>query len=106
VYHHGRDAARAFIAAARAEFDGAAVLNLPGDGVEMEEIVAAIRAVIPDAAIEVDEVALPFPPLVDASDFARVVGDVERLSLSEGVAETIERFRTLRAAGAEITPAR
>lgn len=106
VYHHGRDAARAFIAAARADFDGATVLNLPGDGVDMAEIVASIHAVIPDAAIEIDDVALPFPPLVDASDFARVVGDLDRLTLADGVAETIERFRALRAAGAEIVPKR
>lgn len=106
VYHHGRDAARSFIAAARADFDGAAVLNLPGDGVDMSEIVAAIHAIIPGADIAVDDVALPFPPLVDASDFARAVGDLDRLSLHEGVAETIERFRALRSAGVDIVPAR
>jgi hypothetical protein len=38
--------------------------------------------------------------------FARVVGDLDRYALDEGVAETIGRFRDLLAAGAVIVPAR
>lgn len=106
VYHHGRDAARCFIAAARSSFDGATVLNMPGDGVDMDEIVEAIHRVIPGAEIDVDDISLPFPPQVDTSDFARLVGEVERFPLAEGVADTIDRFRALRAAGAEIVPPR
>jgi UDP-glucuronate 4-epimerase len=102
IYHHGRDAARCFIASARADFDGAAVLNMPGDGVDMAEIVAAIHAAVPEAQIDVDDVALPFPPEVDTSDFGRLVGEVERHPLADGVADTIERFRALRASGAVI----
>lgn len=106
VYQHGRDAARAFIAAARTAFDGATVLNLPGDEVSMAEIIDAIRAVIPDAAIEMDDIQLPFPPSVDTREFDRVVGAVPRYALAEGVAETIERFRSLLEAGAVIIPQR
>lgn len=106
VYQHGRDAARAFIAAARCDHDGATVLNLPGDEASMDEIVAAIRAVLPTAEVTLDDVQLPFPPAVDSTDFARVVGSVERYQLADGVAETIERFQALVAAGAEIVPQR
>ena len=102
VYQHGRDAARAFIAAARCDYDGATVVNLPGDEVSMDEIITSIRAVLPGAELTLDDVQLPFPPAVDSTDFARVVGDVERYPLDAGVADTIERFQALIAAGAEI----
>ncbi|MEY4225524.1 MAG: hypothetical protein RL190_281, partial [Actinomycetota bacterium] len=104
VYQHGRDAARAFIAAARSDHDGADVVNLPGDEVSMQDIIAAIHAVVPDAEITLDDVQLPFPPSVDASGFDRIVGAIPRYPLDEGVAETIGRFRDLIAAGAEIVP--
>jgi UDP-glucuronate 4-epimerase len=106
VYQHGRDAARAFIAAARADYDGATVVNLPGDEVSMHDIIAAIHAVVPDAEITLDDVQLPFPPSVDASAFDGVVGAIERYPLDEGVAETIGRFRALLDEGAEIVPQR
>lgn len=99
VYHHARDAARAFIAAARSTTTGAEVVNLPGDEVSMDDIVAAITRAEPRAAITFDDVQLPFPPSVDLSEFARVVGEVERYSLEQGIAETVERFRTLGASG-------
>ena len=97
VYHHARDAARAFIAAARSERREAAVVNLPGDEVSMDEIVAAIGRCAPSAEITFDDVQLPFPPSVDLTEFAGVVGEVERYALEDGVAETIERFRALQA---------
>ena len=106
VYQHGRDAARAFIAAARCDHDGATVVNLPGDEVSMDEIITSIRAVLPGAELTLDDVQLPFPPAVDSTDFARVVGDVERYPLDAGVADTIERFQALIATGAEIVPQR
>ena len=106
VYQHGRDAARAFIAAARSDFDGATVVNLPGDEVSMLEIIDAIRAIVPEAEITLDDIQLPFPPSVDTTDFVRVVGAIDRYPLADGVAETIDRFRELLAAGATIVPGR
>jgi UDP-glucuronate 4-epimerase len=106
VYQHGRDAARAFIAAARADFDGSTVVNLPGDTVSMTEIIAAIHAEAPDAEITLDDVQLPFPPSVDTSDFDRVVGAIGRYDLAAGVADTMARFRALLADGATIVPER
>ena len=95
VYHHARDAARAFIAAARSESARAEVVNLPGDEVEMSEVVAAILRVEPAAEITFDDIQLPFPPSVDLSEFATTVGPLDRYALVDGVAETIERFRAL-----------
>ena len=106
VYQHGRDAARAFIAAARADYDGATVVNLPGDEVAMSEIIAAIRNVLPAAELTMDDIQLPFPAAIDTTDFSRIVGDINRYQLDEGVAETIHRFQKLLGEGAEIVPQR
>ncbi len=45
------DVAAACIAASRADFEGAATLNLSGPCPDVTEIVDAIRAVVPDAQI-------------------------------------------------------
>jgi nucleoside-diphosphate-sugar epimerase len=95
VYHHARDAARAFIAAARSDAGGAHVVNLPGDEVAMSDVVAAILRVVPSARITFDDIQLPFPPSVDLSEYASVVGSLDRYALVDGVEETIERFRLI-----------
>ncbi len=104
LYHHARDAARAFIAAARRPPAGAAVYNLPGRAASMAELVETIRAVVPDAQVGFDEVQLPFPGEVDAERFPEAVGRLDDLSLADGVAETVARFRDLLARGVVAAP--
>jgi UDP-glucuronate 4-epimerase len=89
------DAARIFIAAARAQHAGAAVFNLGGPSSHMSEVVAAIEAVAPDATgrIEFDDVQLPFPEEMDSGGLEDVIGPIEWTPLAEGVRETIERYR-------------
>ena len=89
------DAARIFIAAARAEHAGAAVFNLGGPSSHMSEVVAAIEAVAPDAAgqIEFDDVQLPFPEEMESGGLEDVIGPIEWTPLTEGVRETIEHYR-------------
>ena len=66
----------------------------------MTEIVDAITAAVPDAQISVDGPELPFPPRLDASAYAGVVGAPEPPTpLGEGVARTIDHLRRLDAAG-------
>src|SRR4051812_25286214 len=90
-----RDAAAAFVAAARAPFDGAVALNVPGLTVSVDEIVAAVERAVPEAVgtIDVTGPPLPFPPELDSSAFGSVVGDLPVTPLDEGVAATIEHFR-------------
>ena len=90
---YGADAAAAFVAAARAAYAGATVVNLPGVTASVDGIVEEIVRVVPDAAIDVDGPPLPFPPELDTSAFAEVVGDVRITPLSDGVSATIEHFR-------------
>ncbi|MGE5689630.1 MAG: NAD-dependent epimerase/dehydratase family protein [Pseudomonadota bacterium] len=89
------DVASAFVAAARAPFEGATVVNVPGVAASVDEIVGAIERVVPAVRgrIEVRGGPLPFPPELDTSAFAAVVGDVPVTRLDDGVAATIEHFR-------------
>jgi nucleoside-diphosphate-sugar epimerase len=94
------DVAAACIAASRAGFAGAATLNLSGPCPDVTEIVAAIRAVVPDAQIDIDGPQLPFPDRLDASAYAGVIGSPEpETPLGDGVARTIDHLRRLDAAG-------
>jgi UDP-glucuronate 4-epimerase len=90
---YGADAAAAFVAAARAPYGAATVVNLPGVTVSVEEIVAAIADVVPDAEVSVDGPPLPFPPELDTSAFAGIVGELPVTPLRDGVAATIDFFR-------------
>jgi nucleoside-diphosphate-sugar epimerase len=89
------DAAAIFIAAARAEHRGAAVLNLGGPSSHASEVVAAIEAVVPDVAgrITFEDVQLPFPEEMDDGGLEDVVGPIEWTPLAEGTRRTIEAFR-------------
>ncbi len=90
-----RDVARAFVAASLAGHEGAAVHNLPGRRVAVEEIVTALGA----ASIGFDDVRLPFPEELDSSSFTTGFPDYAETPLADGVASTVDRFRALLAEG-------
>jgi UDP-glucuronate 4-epimerase len=103
---YGRDVARAFVAASRAEHEGASVHNLAGPRVAMAEVVAAIGAAAPDSvgSITFDDVALPFPEEVDARSLGQAIDLEATTPLGDGVRETVERFRELLAVGLVAPP--
>jgi UDP-glucuronate 4-epimerase len=92
---YAADAARIFLAAARAEHDGAAVFNLGGPSSHMSEVVSAIEAVAPDISgrIAFDDVQLPFPEEMEAGDLEDVIGPIAWTPLDEGTRLTIEHYR-------------
>ena len=92
---YAADAARIFIAAARAEHDGAAVFNLGGPSSHMTEVVSAIETVVPELAgqFTFEDVQLPFPEEMDAGGLEDVVGSIEWTPLQEGTSQTIEHYR-------------
>lgn len=92
-YDYAPDVGRAFVTAASAVREGAAVYNVPGVAATVDDIVAAIRAVAPDAAISASGDALPFPAELEAVGFDRDVGPFPRTPLSVGVAATMAHFR-------------
>jgi UDP-glucuronate 4-epimerase len=99
------DVAAAFVAAARVDAAGAAVYDLPGHVEDVADIVAAIEAAAPGAPITHAEDGLPFPAELSGEDFLREVADLAPTPLEQGVAETVEAFRRLLAAGAISPPA-
>ena len=76
--------------------EGAAVHNLPGRRVSIEEIVRDARR---PTSIGFDDVRLPFPEEVDSASFTAAFPDFAETPLAEGVAATIDRFRALLAEG-------
>ena len=92
-YDYAPDVARAFVTAASAAREGAAVYNAPGVPASVEEVVAAIRRVVPEAEITWSGDPLPFPPALESVGFDRDVGPFPRTPLDVGVAATIEHFR-------------
>jgi nucleoside-diphosphate-sugar epimerase len=93
--HHADDVAGAFVAAARADVEGAHVVNMPGGETDMAGVVAAIEAAAPEAAgrIDYDDTALPFPPTLGTGAAERLLGPLPLTPLDAGVAATIDHFR-------------
>ncbi|HMO58327.1 MAG TPA: SDR family oxidoreductase [Roseiflexaceae bacterium] len=103
-YHYADDVARAFIACARAPFEGAEIFNLSGSMATMSDLIAAVERVAPAArgTITFDDVALPFPQEYDAAPLAAVIGSIPHTPLDEAVAFTVERFRELAPTGIQL----
>ena len=104
-FQYARDVAQAFIAASRAAGEEATVHDLPGRATPMTEIVDAITAAVPGAAISFDAEPLPFPSALDGSSLTRLIGVLPETPLRDGVAETAARFRELLATGHIVAPA-
>jgi UDP-glucuronate 4-epimerase len=92
---YAADAASVFIAATRAEHNGAAVFNLGGPSSHASEVVSAIEAAAPDVAgrVTFEDVQLPFPEEMDSGGLEDVVGPIEWTPLADGARRTIEAYR-------------
>jgi len=90
-FHYARDVAAAFLQAARSRTGGAAVYNLGGRAESMVDLVDAIRAVVPDADVGIEDTVLPFPEELPEPWF-----DAPLTTLRDGVHATIELFRQKR----------
>lgn len=97
---HANDAARIFIACARAEYQGATACNLRNDVIDVSEFVEKLTAIAPNAKITFErDVPLPFPADLDDSGLRSIIGDVPHTPLEEAIAQDMARFRTLLDAG-------
>lgn len=93
------DVARAFIACARAEHQGAAACNLRNDAVTVPDFVAEVQKQFPQARLAYpDGDPLPFPDDLDDSGLRALIGPVPHTPLAQGIARTAARFQRLLAA--------
>jgi nucleoside-diphosphate-sugar epimerase len=101
VYQHAEDVAAAFIAAARANVEGAPCFNLGGTNASIPDVIDAIEAAIPsiEGKITFDDVIMPFPESMDDTEVEKALGPLTWRPFTEGVASTIEDFRTAIASG-------
>jgi UDP-glucuronate 4-epimerase len=92
AYHHARDVAAAFIAAARACGDGGGseTYTIPVETRAMDEVVAAIGE---DAEVTYEPAPLAFPSAYDTSAAQRRLGELRLTPFEDGVTETMETFR-------------
>jgi nucleoside-diphosphate-sugar epimerase len=100
LFQYAEDVARTLIAASRSSLTGAHVFNLGGSAVSIADWVEAIEAIVPEARgrFSVPSNVLPFPSDIDHAALA-ALGDVPVTPYREGIAETVEIFRRLAAAG-------
>lgn len=93
-FQYADDTAKAFIAAADADFDGAEVYNLGGGAVHMSEIVAAIEKTLPQAKglITYSDKPLPFPRHRDTGELEKAIGPIPRTPLQEGIRQSAAYF--------------
>ncbi len=100
LFQYAADVAATVIAASRSEVDGAAVYNLGGDIVSIDDWIAAIEAAVPEAAglITREEAPLPFPADI-AHDRLAALGPIPVTPHRDAIAETAAIFRRLAAAG-------
>jgi len=89
------DIGAAFARAAELDYEGASVHDVGGPVVAMADLAAMIGGGLISAADD----PLPFPSGVDGSSFAALVGDDAFRPVADGVADALERFRSLLAQG-------
>ena len=88
------DVAQQFVLAADYPLTGANVFNLGGKPVSMEEVVAAIQAVVPGAEISHNPDPLPFPVGFDDHALRLAMPTVFQTDLQSGVGATTKHFQT------------
>ena len=99
-FQYAPDVAAAFILASRSRARSATVHNLSSRAVHMSDVVAAIEAAEPAAAITFVDHQLPFPAEGDHASLREIIGEPPETPLQDGVRDTMRRFRELLAAGA------
>ena len=94
------DAARMFIGAARAGYEGAVVCNMRNDVVEVAEFVEILKSVVPNAQITLDETnVIPFPADVSDANLQSLLSTVPHTPLEEAIRQMIPQYEDLLSKG-------
>jgi nucleoside-diphosphate-sugar epimerase len=92
---YAEDLAKIILRCARAEPAGAPVVDIGGPSASIEEIIAAIKGVEEDAAIDSAGGELPFPADTSNDALQGLIGEVEHTPLKAGTAASIAAFKSL-----------
>ena len=92
---HASDVARCFIQSARAEYQGAAACNLRNDVVTVEQFIATLTSLYPQAKVSCDDNPLPFPADLDDSGLRGILGTVPHIPLETAIKNDMDRFTQL-----------
>lgn len=105
VIHHVREVAKAFIEGARADLHGALVANIPGESIEMEDLISIICRCVPESRgnITCAPKRLDTIEAVDDKRLDDLIGPLPALT-EERVGETIQDYRKLLAEKAVTLP--
>jgi UDP-glucuronate 4-epimerase len=100
------DAGEAFVRASEVAYEGASVHDLDGPVASMQEVIATVEALAPEAAglVTAEEEPLPLPAEADSTSFTELVGGPVMRPLRDGVDDALQRFERLLAAGLVAPP--
>ena len=96
---HAGEVASAFIKAVSKERDGAPVFDINGVATTVEDWVEILRRAQPEARINVEGAALPFPGNLSDKPLRDFLGDYGTINLEFGMRETFSAFKDLLARG-------
>jgi UDP-glucose 4-epimerase len=88
-----RDVGTIFARAATETPDGAHAFSLQGQLATMDEVLAAIHAVVPDADVKAEGAELMFAAQLDEEPLHALLPNLERTPLLEGTRATIDFYR-------------
>jgi nucleoside-diphosphate-sugar epimerase len=89
------DVAAAFAAAATRPFDGAHAFSVGGATEDVADVIAAIRAQVPEARIDFAGPVVPMASDIAPTDNRSLLGEIPVTSLRDGIAQTIAHYRSM-----------
>jgi nucleoside-diphosphate-sugar epimerase len=90
---YARDVGTIFARAATETPDGAHAFSLQGQLATMDDVLAAIHAVVPDAQVKAEGPELMFAAQLDEEPLHALLPNLERTPLLEGTRDTIEFYQ-------------
>ncbi|MGE0774528.1 MAG: NAD-dependent epimerase/dehydratase family protein [Sphingomonadaceae bacterium] len=87
------DCASAYEEALFADPRKAEIFNLAGDATTVEHFLNEVRRIVPDARLGAEGAALPFAPDLAPDGRDALLPNVQRTSLADGIAATIDYYR-------------
>jgi nucleoside-diphosphate-sugar epimerase len=96
---HAGEVASAFIKAVSQDRSTAEVFDINGRVTSVAQMLEIIRRLAPGAELTIEGEELPFPADLSDRPLQAFLGDYGPVPLEEGIAETLEDFRRLLAAG-------